>query len=181
MTNPTKWIIMGVLTTIGGIIVIGNAAIASVAVAVLAGFMLLIGGGLQIFGGFSIEETWGKLFAMLMGVLMVFLGWSLLNHPLQGVISLSMAILILLIVGGLARIFVSFRLSGTSFFWPVMLSGALSLVLAAVIWANASAEPASLFNLLGLLLGIEMVLDGLGLFFLGLYAKRHGEDAARNV
>ncbi|MGR3615273.1 MAG: HdeD family acid-resistance protein [Paracoccaceae bacterium] len=181
MSNSTKWILMGALTVMFGIIVLGNTAVASVAVTVMAGVMLLIGGGLQIVGGFSIDETWGKIFAIVMGVIMVMLGWSLLAHPLQGVISLSLAILILLIAGGIARIFVSFRMSGTGFFWPMILSGVLSLVLAAIIWSNTKEDPASLFNLLGLLMGIEMLLDGLGLIFLGLFAKKNGEEAARNV
>ena len=163
---------MGILVVVLGGIVLGNTAVASVAVAVMAGVMLLIGGGLQVVGGFSVEETWGKVFAWIMGILMLMLGWSLLAHPLQGVISLTLALLILLVAGGFTRIFVSFRMSGTGFFWPMLLSGVLSLVLAYVIWINAQAEPAVLFNLLGLLLGIEMVLDGFGLIFLGLFARR---------
>jgi uncharacterized membrane protein HdeD (DUF308 family) len=163
---------MGALTVVLGVVVLANTAVASVAVAVMAGAMLLIAGGLNIVGGFSVEGLGSKIFAWLMGAVMVLLGWSLLAHPLQGVISLAMAVLILLIVGGVVRIFMSFRMSGTAFFWPMLISGALSLVLAWVIWTNASAEPATLFNLLGLLLGIEMLFDGVGLIFMGLFAKR---------
>lgn len=171
MSDSTKWMLMGALTVFFGVIVLGNTAVASVAVAVMAGIMLLIGGGLQVVGGFSVESLWGKIFAWVMGVLMLLLGWSLLAHPLQGVISLSMAVLILLIAGGFARIIVSFRMSGTGFFWPMLISGVLSLVLAFVIWQNAAAEPAVLFNLLGLLMGIELLLDGIGLIFLGLFSR----------
>jgi uncharacterized membrane protein HdeD (DUF308 family) len=171
MKDSTKWILMGVLTVILGVIVLGNTAIASVAVAVMAGIMLLIGGGLNIVGGFAVESTGGKLFAWIIGAVMVLLGWSLLSQPLQGVISLSMAILILLIVGGIARIFMALRMSGTAYFWPMIASGIMSLVLAWVIWSNAAAEPATLFNLLGLILGIEMLFDGVGLILMGLFAK----------
>ena len=178
MNDSTKWILMGALVVLLGIVVLGNTVVASVAVAVMAGIMLLIGGGLQIVGGFSVEEFWGKAFAWIMGILMVFLGWSLLAHPLQGVISLTLALLILLVAGGIARIIVSFRMSGTGFFWPMLISGVLSLVLAFIIWTNAQAEPAVLFSLLGLLLGIEMLLDGFGLIFLGLFARRAGKELA---
>lgn len=171
MKESTKWILLGVLTVIFGVIVLGNTVVASVAVTVMAGVMLLIGGGLNVIGGFSVEGMGGKIFAWVIGAVMVLLGWSLLAHPLEGVISLAMAVLILLIIGGLARIFMSFRMSGTAFFWPMLISGALSLVLAWIIWSNAAAEPASLFSLLGLLLGIEMLFDGIGLIFMGLFAK----------
>lgn len=178
MKDSTKWILMGILVVVLGGVVLGNTAVASVAVAVMAGVMLLIGGGLQVVGGFSVEEMWGKVFAWIMGILMLMLGWSLLAHPLQGVISLTLALLILLVAGGFARILVSFRMSGTGYFWPMLLSGVLSLVLASVIWTNAQAEPTVLFNLLGLLLGIEMVLDGFGLIFFGLFARRAVGEAA---
>ena len=171
MSDSTKWMLMGVLTVILGVIVLGNTAIASVAVAVMAGIALLIGGGVQIVGGFSVETTWGKIFAWIMGVIMVFLGWSLLAHPLAGVVSLSLAVIILLIAGGITRIVVSFQMSGTSMFWPMILSGVVSLILAWFIWSNASAEPAVLFNLLGLLMGIEMLMDGFSLIFLGMFSR----------
>ncbi len=54
----------------------------------------------------------------------------------------------------------------------VLAAGVVSLGLAGVIWSNASAEPASLLSLLGILLGIEMLFDGFGLIFMGMFAKK---------
>lgn len=172
MSDSLKWILLGLLVIVFGVIVLGNTVLASLAIATLTGALLLAGGVFQIIGGFSVEGIGGKIFAMLMGALMAFLGWSFLSHPLAGVISLSMLILILLASGGIVRIIFSFRMSGTPFFWPMLVSGALSLLLAGVIWANVSAEPASMLSLLGILLGIEMLFDGFGLIFVGMFAKR---------
>lgn len=167
MKDSTKWILLGALTLIFGVIVLANAAVASVAIATLTGIMLLIGGAFQVVGGFSAESTGNKVFAWVMGALMAFLGWSFMANPLEGVLSLSFLILILLFVGGLVRIFFAFRMSGTPFFWPMLVSGALSLLLAAIVWGN----PAATFQLLGILLGVEMLSNGMSMVFLGLFAR----------
>jgi uncharacterized membrane protein HdeD (DUF308 family) len=167
MKDSTKWILLGVVTGIFGLVVLGNAAVASVAIATLTGVMLLIGGAFQIVGGISAESTGNKIFTWITGALMVFLGWSFVANPLEGVLSLSFLILILLFVGGIVRVFFAFRMSGTRFFWPMLISGVLSLVLAAIVWGN----PAATFQLLGILLGVEMLSNGLSMVFLGLFTR----------
>ncbi len=172
MNESLKWTLLGLAMIVFGVIILGNTVVASLAIATLTGALLLAGGVMQFIGGLSIEGMSGKLFAWIMGALMAFLGWSFLAHPLAGVISLSMLVLILLAAGGIMRIIFSFRMSGTAFFWPMLISGVLSLVLAGVIWGNFNAEPASMLSLLGILLGIEMLFDGFGLIFMGMFAKK---------
>ena len=106
-----------------------------------------------------------------MGAVLLFLGWSFISNPLQGTISLSVLVLILFIVGGLARIYLSFQMRDTAYYWPTLISGILSLVLAGVIWVNAAAEPSSLLNLIGILLGVEMLFNGFGLLFAALFVR----------
>lgn len=178
MSDSMRWILIGVLTVLIGVLILGNAALASVAIAIMTGAALLVGGGVQIVGGFSVETLSAKIFAMVIGVIMVLLGWSMLAHPLQGVISLSMAVLILFAAGGCARIYMSLRMRGTQMFLPMLISGVLSLVLAVVIWTSASEEPAALFQLLGVLLGIETVLNGVGFIILGLFYRGHTDAQA---
>jgi len=167
MTESTKWIMLGILTLIFGVIVLGNTVVASLAIAALTGALLLAGGVLQFIGGFSIDGMGGKLFAWVTGLLLAFLGWSMLAHPLAGMISLSVLILLLIAAGGIARIVFSFGMRGTQFFWPMLISGAASLGLAMIVWGN----PAATVQLLGILLGVEMLFNGIGLIFAGLYAR----------
>lgn len=168
MKNSTKLILLGAVTVLFGVIILGNAAMASLAVVTLTGGVLLVGGGFQIVGGFSVDSPGGKLFAWLMGALMLFLGWSFLANPLEGVISLSMLILILLAAGGIMRLIFAWRLRETMFFWPMLLSGALSVVLAFYILSS----PEATMLLLGILLGVEMLFSGLGLIFFGMSLRR---------
>lgn len=168
MKNSTKLLLLGAVTILFGVIILGNAAMASLAVVTLTGGVLLVGGGFQIVGGFSVGSPGGKLFAWLMGALMVFLGWSFLSNPLEGVISLSMLILILLAAGGVVRLVFAWRLRTSPFFWPMLLSGVLSILLAVYVLSS----PAATMLLLGTLLGVEMVLNGLGLVFFALFLRK---------
>ena len=167
MSESLKWILLGVLTLIFGFIVLGNTVVASLAIVTLTGALLLAAGVFQFIGGLSVEGMGNKLFAWLMGALMAFLGWSFLSNPLAGTISLSMLILILLAAGGIVRIIFSFRMSGSQFFWPMLISGVLSLVLAVIVWGN----PAATVQLLGILLGVEMLFNGIGMIFAGMFVR----------
>jgi uncharacterized membrane protein HdeD (DUF308 family) len=69
-------------------------------------------------------------------------------------------------------------MSGTRFFWPTLISGILSLALAAYVWNFAVGEPAVLMRLLGVLLGIEMLFNGFGLIFMALFTKSAVKRAA---
>ena len=176
MSDWLKLFLLGILFIVFGVIVLGAPVVASVAIATLTGILLLIGGGLQVIGGFTVEGTGAKILSIIMGAIMLFLGWSFLSHPLQGVISLAMLVLILFMAGGIARIILSFQMRGTQFFWPTLISGILSMVLAAIIWNYAAEDPTWLLKLLGILLGIEMLFNGFGLIFMALFFKGAGNQ-----
>ncbi|MFG6158986.1 HdeD family acid-resistance protein [Halomonas sp. 1390] len=168
--------ILGVLSVGFGLLVLANPVAASLAVTTLAGILFAVSGGFQIFAGFGESKLVGKVLGMALGAVMLLLGLSLLFRPLEGIISLAALVTILFAASGVARVVTSFQMRHTSFFWPMLVSGALSVLLAIFIVANFfQIAP----NLLGILLGIELLFNGAGLialsFFLraGLSAERH--------
>ncbi|WP_170452057.1 HdeD family acid-resistance protein [Ruegeria arenilitoris] len=176
MSEWVKWLLMGLLSIVFGIFVLSAPVVASVAVTVVTGVLLLVSGVLQVVGGFTVEGTGNKILAFIMGAVMLFLGWSFLDHPLAGTLTLATVVLILFMAGGIARIILSFQMRGTSFFWPTLISGILSIILAGIIWSYASSEPAALLSLLGILLGIEMLFNGFGLVFMAFFVKNAPKD-----
>ncbi len=176
MSDWVKWLLLGLLSIVFGIFVLGAPVVASIAVTVVTGVLLLISGALQVVGGFTVEGTGNKILSLIMGAVMLFLGWSFLDHPLQGTLTLATVMLILFMAGGIARVILSFQMKGTQFFWPTLISGILSIVLAGVIWTYAAEEPAVLLQLLGILLGIEMLFNGFGLVFMALFLKNVPKD-----
>ncbi len=171
MSDWVKWLLLGLLSIAFGVFVLGAPYVASIAVTLVTGVLLLISGVLQVAGGFSVEGTGNKILSFIMGAVMLFLGWSFLDNPLEGTLTLATVVLILFMAGGIARIILSFQMRGTSFFWPTLISGILSIILAGIIWSYAAAEPTVLLRLLGILLGIEMLFNGFGLVFMALFVK----------
>ncbi|MCX8954218.1 MULTISPECIES: DUF308 domain-containing protein [unclassified Ruegeria] len=171
MSDWTKWLLLGLLSIVFGIFVLGAPVVASITVTVVTGVLLLISGALQVVGGFTVEGTGNKILSLIMGVVMLFLGWSFLDHPLQGTLTLATVCLILFMAGGIARVILSFQMRGTQYFWATLVSGIMSIVLAILIWRFAAMDPSVLLQLLGILLGIEMIFNGLGLVFMAFFVK----------
>ena len=159
----TKWLIAGILSILFGIFVLANPVAASVAVTVVAGITFALIGGIQIFAGMGSDETGSKIMGIGLGVLMILLGISLLFRPLEGILSLAT-------VGanGLLRLMTSWQMRQTPMFWPMLISGAVSILLAGYILANFfEVAP----QLLGILLGVELLFNGAGLIALALFLR----------
>ncbi|WP_282152873.1 HdeD family acid-resistance protein [Ruegeria atlantica] len=177
MSDWVKWLLLGLLSIAFGIFVLGAPVVASVAVTVVTGVLLLVSGALQVVGGFTVEGTGNKILSLIMGAVMLFLGWSFLDHPLQGTLTLATVMLILFMAGGIARVILSFQMKGTQFFWPTMISGVLSIVLAGIIWTYVGSDPQVLLSILGIFLGIEMLFNGFGLVFMAFFIRNAPNDA----
>ena len=174
MKEWVKWLILGVISIAFGIFVLGNAVLASMAVTTLTGALFLLSGLFQLYGGFTSDEGVAtRTFHILLGVLMAFLGLSFMFNPLEGMISLALLVLILLAASGIVRLVLAWRMRSTPFFWPMLISGALSVLLAAYILANFAvvAPP-----LLGILLGIELLANGAGLIVLAFFIRGTGKE-----
>ncbi|MEM8629837.1 MAG: DUF308 domain-containing protein [Pseudomonadota bacterium] len=167
-----KWLLLGILSIVFGLFVLSNTGFASLAVTTIVGALFVLMGAFQIIGGLADERTGSKVLGVVLGALMAFIGVSFMFNPLEGVFSLALLITILLAAGGIMRIGFARRMKGTQFYWPMMLSGGLSIALAVFILINFSTVGP---DLLGILLGIELLFNGAGLvveaFFLRTVKK----------
>ncbi|SHG58016.1 Uncharacterized membrane protein HdeD, DUF308 family [Cognatiyoonia sediminum] len=170
MKPSIVWPAIGVLMIVFGIIALLNPFRATIAVELMLGWMFLIAAVIQVVAIFKVD-TWGqRIWALLLVVVNVFVGISLLSNPLAGVLALTFVIGILFGASGLVKFFMSFGMRGTPMFWPMLLSGIISVILAFMILAN---YPASAVSLLGILLSVELISSGVAMMFLG-----RGEDEA---
>ena len=163
-----KWLVVGVLSVVFGVFVLANPIAASVAVTIVAGWLFLIGGGIQVWAGIGAEETSSKVMGIGLGALMILLGISLAFEPLQGMLSLATLATIFIALNGIMRLVTSWRMRSTPLFWPMLISGAVSILLAGYILANFfNVAP----QLLGILLGVELLFNGAGLIALALFLR----------
>lgn len=168
MTLWTKWLLLGILSSLFGVFVLANPVAASFAVTVVAGVTFAIIGAAQLYAGFGAGDGMSKLMGIGLGALMLLLGLSLMFQPLQGIISLAMLVTILIGTNGILRLMTCWQMRQTPMFWPMLLSGAVSILLAGYILANFfEIAP----ELLGILLGVELLFNGAGLISLALFVR----------
>lgn len=156
--NKTAWLIIGILNILGGIFAFINPLSASMAVEIMAGWFFLIIGVIQVITLFSANGATSKLLTLVSGIIGILIGIELLQNPLQGVITLAVVVAILFLLSAAVKIFTSFHLRGTLLFTPALLSGLMSLLLACLIFSDF---PQSAANILGILLAVELVMNGI--------------------
>ena len=94
---------------------------------------------------------------------------SVLANPLQGLVSLTLLIGALFLVGGVIRVTMAMGQRDSMVFWAILLSGAASAVIGILVLANLFAAATTL---LGLLMGIHLLADGIALVSLGVISRR---------
>lgn len=85
MSEWMKWLLLGLVTCLFGLMVLANTVIATMAITTLTGGLLLVSGGFQIFGALGGDASAGsRVLAGLMGLLIGFLGLSFLTNLWAG-------------------------------------------------------------------------------------------------
>lgn len=168
MQKWMKWLIAGVLSIAFGLFVLANPLAASLAIEQVVGFLFLVIGGVQVYAALQEERFASRAGSLLLGALGLLLGVAFLIRPLEGVLSLVTMVIALLAASGVVRLVLAYRMKNTRFFWAMLISGALSVLLALYLIANFGAISTSL---LGILMGIEMILDGFAMIVLALVAR----------
>ncbi|GHF35739.1 HdeD family acid-resistance protein [Seohaeicola zhoushanensis] len=169
MKASTALLVIGVLLIIGGIFALANPLAASIAVTTLVGAMFLASGVLQAWFLFRDPGAHHRLWNAFVALLTIVAGVWLLANPLAGTVSLTLMLGVVFLIMGIARLLISSRLSGTPFFWLMLLSGAASTLIGVLVFTDFQSAATSL---LGILLGIQLLAEGAGLVAIGLFSRR---------
>lgn len=163
MSQKTSWTLIGVLSILGGLMALYNPAVASLTAEMLTGWIFLLAGILQAFVAFRAEGGANRIWVLLGGLLAVAIGVMLLGNPLKGLVALTLIVATLFLVSGLVKLIAAWPLRQTNLFWFLLVSGAVSVLLALMILANF---PASAASVLGILLAVELLSNGVALITL---------------
>ena len=164
------WIVaLGVVYLIVGFIALGSVVMATVASVFVVGVMMIIAGVAEVFSAFQIK-TWGKfLFWVLLGVLYIIAGFVTFENPLLAAAVLTLILGASLVASGVMRIILAFSMKQeTPWIW-VLVSGVITLLLGLLILAH---WPVSSLYILGLFLGIDLIIAGVGWIGLGFGLHR---------
>jgi uncharacterized membrane protein HdeD (DUF308 family) len=160
----------GIVLLILGILAIVVPQVATIAAAVLIGWLLLLSGIVGLIATFRMRNAPGFWWSLISAVLGIVAGIVLLGWPLSGALSLTLILTIFLVVEGIATLLFALEhkreLSGR---WGVMLfSGVVDLVLAGIIFEGL---PGTAAWAIGLLIGVNLVFGGTALIAMALHAR----------
>jgi uncharacterized membrane protein HdeD (DUF308 family) len=171
------FLIEGIVLFVLGLFAIVLPNVATLAVEVFIGWVLLLSGVVGLFSTFRMRSAPGFGWSLLSAVIAIAAGVILLARPLSGVFSLTVILTAFLTIEGVASIMMSLtHRHGFSARWALLLvSGLIDLILAAMILLGL---PGTAAWAIGLLVGINMVFGGSALISMALQARSSAPPAA---
>jgi uncharacterized membrane protein HdeD (DUF308 family) len=170
LRRARHWLLIaGVLSLLAGVVAIVLPNVASVATAILIGWMLVFAGARDVVDAFSIRDHKRMLQRMLIAALCFAAGLYLLLSPLDGTFTLTAILVIWFVAVGIARLVIGvtdYPQPGAS---VLAVSGALSLGLGLLL---AMRLPDSATWAVGLLVGVDLLFTGALLIALAQSLRR---------
>jgi len=168
-----KLAVLGAVMLIGGLLAFLNPFAASLAAEAVAAAAFLTAGGLQMWQAMTdtTKNTGDRWMTGLLGAVFVLFAVSLLVNPLAGLVTLTFLAAIFFTVIGALRVGLAWHLRPASGWGWIMVSGVLSLLLAALIVLGL---PEAALGLLGLFLGIDLTAAGVVSLALAWQKKTRG-------
>ena len=171
LTKNWKLLLVGgVISVILGIIAILLPPLASVTITLLVGIVLLIGAVGLVAEAISRGTTGHRIWSAILAVVYVIAGVWLIINPAEGTITLTWVLAIFFLIIGLFRLLGGIQGRGKvpNAGWAIV-SGILAIALAVLVIANL---PSSAAWAIGLLVGIQLLFDGLMLITTAMAGKR---------
>jgi len=164
------FLVEGIILLLLGLAAIVLPPIATFAVEILIGWLLLISGIVGLITTFRMRHAPGFWWALVSALLGIAAGVVLLRYPLSGMLSLTLILTVFFVIEGVASILYALEhkreLTGR---WGWMLvSGIVDLILASIIFLGL---PGTAAWAIGLLVGINMVFGGSALIAMALGAR----------
>jgi uncharacterized membrane protein HdeD (DUF308 family) len=164
------WIVaLGVVYLAAGIIALGSVVAATVATVMVVGVMMVASGVAEVINAFQVR-TWGKFILwLLLGLLYILSGFVAWRNPLLTAALLTLILGASLVASGVTRIILAFGMrSGSPWIW-VAVSGVITAIVGLIILAH---WPVNSLFLLGVFLGVDLIIAGVGWIWLGLGLRR---------
>ena len=95
--------VLAVICIVGGFLALLNPFGATILAVVLAGWVFLIQGVIQVIHAFQVRDWSGFLWSLGLGVLSLLVGFVLVADPLAGSVSLTLLVAVLFLMTGVAK------------------------------------------------------------------------------
>lgn len=163
------YLIQGGLMALAGIFALVYPLLSSVAVVVLLGWLLIISGiaqGISLIGARHVPHFWLQLLSV---VLSVIVGLMFLRDPGQGLLTLTVLLIVFLMVEGISKVIFALTIRPFPNWGWVLASGLIGILASAFLWGSL---PVQAVWLLGVLLGVVLICEGAALGHLAWQVRR---------
>ncbi|MCX6411557.1 MAG: DUF308 domain-containing protein [Actinobacteria bacterium] len=168
----------GIISVVLGAIAIIVPPLASVTITYLVGILLLIGAVAFVAEAISRGSTGHRIWSALLAVLYVFAGVWLIINPVSGTITLTWILAIFFLLIGVLRLIagISSRGKVPNAGWTII-NGVLSILIAVLVIGDL---PSSAAWAIGLLVGIQLLFDGIALIATAMAGKQLAESGSNS-
>lgn len=157
------------LLVVAGIFAMLFPVVSSAAAVFTFGWLLIVSGFIQAIGLISARHApnfWLQLVSVILGIM---IGVLLLRNIGQGILLLSLLLIVFFMMEGISKIVFAFTIRPLPNWMWIFASGVLSIALALVLFA---AMPVTAFWLIGVILGANLISIGLSV---GIMAWKVGK------
>ena len=168
--KASGWVIaMAVVFIILGVIALAESGIAGLAVTILVGWLLIIGGVTHLIAAFRGRGFGAAVWQVFVGAIYILGGFYFLTHPVLGLGTLTLVLAGIIVAEGVMEFFAYFqtRTAGGSV-W-LLINGLVTLFLGGLIWFH---WPSSSVWAIGTLVGVNLLMTGVSRLALGLTARK---------
>ena len=168
----------GIISVVLGAIAIIVPPLASVTITYLVGILLLIGAVAYVAEAISRGSTGHRIWSAVLAVLYVFAGVWLIINPVSGTITLTWILAIFFLLIGVLRLIagISSRGKVPNAGWTII-NGVLSILIAVLVIGDL---PSSAAWAIGLLVGIQLLFDGIALIATAMAGKQLAESGSNS-
>ena len=160
--------ILGVALVIIGVLAIAFPLFTTIVAKTFLGWLLLIGGVVQVVQAFYTQKWSEFIFNLLIGILYVIVGGWLAFFPFTGIITLTILLAALFVVEGVIEIGMSMRIRPRDGWVWLLISGIIAIAAGVLVFAGL---PSTAEWAIGLLVGINILASGFSYIFLASAAR----------
>lgn len=161
-------LVAGIVAVAGGLLALFNPVAATITATTIVAWLFLFMGALQVVAAFGTMGMWTRIWTAALGALAIVIGGWILTNPIAGTMVLTWTIGVLFLVEGIVKLVLAFVARQSPYFWAMLLSGAVSVVLGGMILGRF---PETALTIPGILMAVDLISTGVALVALALHLK----------
>ncbi len=161
-SHGSREVILGAVLAVVGLVILGNAAIATKVSVVFLGWMLVLAGLIGLVAALANLRTGGFWSSAIAGGFFLAVGLMFLRNTEAAAATLTLIAGALFLTTGLVRLMAA--IGDGEYRWPLLFSGAGATILGVIVLFNVFDAS---YTLLGVILGIQTLVEGIAIMLFG--------------